>query len=156
MLLPLLGSLNGGLHADEGFLLILEKNWSLQTGWHLESCTRPSDASGTISVHILNNNYNADATLSPMGDALENGDTSAHLHLSLCMALIMCHLFLTLFPLSVIQYQLVLLIDLLKPSHQLLVMSQLLLQIMEVLYTPHSDLQPFLDQQYSAKRRWLF
>jgi len=68
------------LHADEDVLLILEENWekvSLQTGWRLESCTRPSDASGTISVHNLNNIYNADATLSPMGDALKNGGTSA-------------------------------------------------------------------------------
>ena len=117
------------LHADEGVMLSLERNWekiSLQTGWDLETRTRPSDALGTTSVHHPNNSYSADTTPSPMGDVLENDKCPIYTY---HCALTICHLFLSLSPLSVIQYQLLLLIDLLKPSHKLLVISQLLLQI---------------------------
>ena len=67
------------LHADESTLLALEKDWekvSLQTGWCIEHCTRPSDAAVATSVHPPSNSSVVDGTSSPAVVVLENVDTN--------------------------------------------------------------------------------
>ena len=70
------------LHADESTLLALEKDWekvSLQTGWHIEHCTGPSNAAVATSVHPPSNSSVVDGTLSPEVVVLENDDTNGSL-----------------------------------------------------------------------------